>query len=264
MINTNEFLCRLEYEVLKTRSVSELNCIAFADLSLESRAAYAQAMRFLGCESVETTPVATIPVPGSDRVRASKLMLLSLYLETSSPAWSSWMLDRLLEAVMGTPEASVVDLLRALQEVLEEYSCELTWPVRNLIRDMVIKCFSEHRPSYEAADWTWLVLKTIQRTTPAQAYLAYLAIPPEILTTQCAVAILKALDGTPYWSEAMNALEEDLPNSEARILNEIGAEGLRSEIQIGIEQADRGDVAPLDDQATLARVQGHRHTEGVG
>ena len=84
------------------------------------------------------------------------------------------------------------------------------------------------------------------------------------MTTRCAVAILKELDGTPYLSEAVNALEEDLPESEARTLGGIGSEGHRSDIQIGIEQADRGGaIAPLDVEARLAGVQGRRYTEGV-
>jgi quercetin dioxygenase-like cupin family protein len=35
-------------------------------------------------------------------------------------------------------------------------------------------------------------------------------------------------------------------------------EGLREEIQIGLDQAARGEVAPLDVQATLAKVRGRR------
>jgi hypothetical protein len=255
MTNPSDFLNRVEHEILELRTVSKSTCAAFADLPLETRAAYARAMQFLDCESAEMIPGEAVTVPAPDRIRASKLMLLSLYLDTSCPAWSSWMLDRMLDAVMGTPGGSVGDLLHALHEVLEEYSCDLSWPVRNLIRDLVIKSFSEHRASYEAADWTWMVQKTIEHSTPAQAYLALLAIPPEIMQTRCAVAILKALAGTPYREEAVNALENDLSDPGAWVLAEMELEGLRNEIRIGVEQSDHGEVTQLDIEATLARVR---------
>jgi hypothetical protein len=257
MTNPNDFLNRVEHEVLKARAVSESTCAAFADLPLESRAAYGRAMRFLGCQSVGLPASGAVSVPEVDRIRVSRLMLLGLHLDTDDPRWSSWMLDRLLEAVMGTPGGNVGDLLHALQEVLEEYSCDLSWPVRNLIRDLVIKCFSEHGDSYQAADWTWMVRKTIERSTPAQAYLALLAIPPDIMPPRCAVAILKELEGTPYQKEATNALEEDLHDPEARACAEMELEELRKEIRIGIDQADRGEMAPLDIEATLAKVRNH-------
>jgi hypothetical protein len=235
MTDPRDFLQRLEHDIRNIGAVSESTCEAFANLPLESRTAYGRAMRFLGCKSVGVPTSDTVSVPEADRIRASRLMLLKLHLDTSDPRWSSWMLERLLEAVMGTPGASVSDLLHAFQEVLEEYSCDLSWPVRNLVRDLVIKCFSEHRASYEAVDWIWMVQKTIERSTPAQAYLALLAIPPDLMTTRCAVAILKELENTSYREEAMNALEEHLNDPEARVLAEIELEGLRNESRIGIE-----------------------------
>jgi antitoxin ParD1/3/4 len=41
-------------------------------------------------------------------------------------------------------------------------------------------------------------------------------------------------------------------------------EELRKEIRIGIDQADRGEVAPLDIEATLARVRSRRKSPGGG
>jgi antitoxin ParD1/3/4 len=42
-------------------------------------------------------------------------------------------------------------------------------------------------------------------------------------------------------------------------------EDLRKEIRIGIEQADRGEVGPLNVQSTLAKVRSRRkHGEGKG
>jgi len=52
--------------------------------------------------------------------------------------------------------------------------------------------------------------------------------------------------------EALRLLEE------RDTIQSLRMEELRKEIRIGIEQADRGDVGPLDVDATLARVRGRR------
>lgn len=41
-------------------------------------------------------------------------------------------------------------------------------------------------------------------------------------------------------------------------------EELRKEIQVGIDQADRGEVAPLDVQGTLAKVRARRKNRDGG
>jgi len=155
------------------------------------------------------------------------LMLLSFSLDTSAPAWSSWMLDRLLEAVIGTPGGGVGDLFHALHRLLGAYSCNLTEPVRNIIKALVIQCFTQHRASYDATDLNWMVTKTIEGATPAQVYLALHAIPPTIMRPRCSLAILKALASTPYWCEALHTLDEDLTGQEAQaLLAEWLAEGV--------------------------------------
>jgi antitoxin ParD1/3/4 len=52
--------------------------------------------------------------------------------------------------------------------------------------------------------------------------------------------------------EALRLLEE------RDALRAMRFEEVRKEIQIGIDQADRGETAPLDVQATLAKVRGRR------
>lgn len=52
--------------------------------------------------------------------------------------------------------------------------------------------------------------------------------------------------------EALRLLEE------RDRLRAIKFEQLHQEIQVGIEQADRGEVAPLDVQGTLAKVRSRR------
>ncbi len=241
MTNTRDFTQRVEHEVRNSRSLSESACEVFAKLPVETRIAYGSAVRFLGCKSAVWPTTSDVSVSEVDRIHASKLMLLGLYLDTNEPRWSSWMLDRLLQAVISTPGACASDLLHALHEVLEEHSVELTEPVFHLVRQIVVKCFTEHRASYEAADWTWMVRKTIEHATPAQAYLALLALPPDLMP-RCAAAILKELEDTPYRNEA-SWLEEYLGDDDSRRLAEPSA---------------RGEVATPEIDVTLANVRDHR------
>jgi hypothetical protein len=229
MTDPSGFVQHVEGEVLSARAVAKPTCEAFVGLPLQTQIAYARAMRFLGCESVETPPGGAPAVPEEDRIRASRLMLLSLYLDTGTPAWSSWMLDRLAEAVMGTPGGGVGDLLHALHDVLGEYPCDFTEPMRNLIKALVVKSFTEHRSSYETADLRWMVEKTAQHSTPAQAYLVLHAVPPGIMQPKCAVAILRKLASTPYWEEAVKTLSDELNHKEAQgLLKAWFAEGVSS------------------------------------
>jgi hypothetical protein len=260
MTNVEDFLGRVEREIRNSGSVSASTCEAFADLPLESRMAYDKAMRFLGCETPDMPTIRDVSASEVDRVRASRLMLLRFFREPGNPAWSSWLLDGLSEAVMGTPGGSVGDLLYALHEIFGELSVNLTEPVKNLIKDVVVKSFTENRASYETSDFTGVIRKTIAGATPAQAYLALLAIPPSTMPAPCAVAILKGLEGTPYWMEARDTLDEDLQESRSLDLAEWEADGLRKGIGIGLEQDDRGEAAPLDVDAPLARVRGHRES----
>lgn len=218
MTNTDAYLQQVEQELHSTKAVSKPVCEAFAGLPIESRVAYARAMAFVGCETAGVPPDRSGRAGEADRIRAVRLMLLKLGLDSSDPRWSSWMLDRLLEAVTETPGGDVGDLLHALHGLLGEYSCDLTEPVRNITKDLVVQCFTQHRASYDATDLRWMVEKTIEGPSPAQAYLALHAIPPSIMRPRCAVAILKALASTPYWKEAMNTLDEDLNNQETRVL----------------------------------------------
>ena len=226
MTNTNAYLKQVEDDLRKMREVGKGTCEAFAGLAVESQAAYARAMAFVGCERANASPDQPHRADEADRVRAVRLMLLKLGLDSSDPRWSSWLLDRLLEVLMGAPGGGVGDLLHALHELLGEQPRDLTEPMRNIIKDLVVQCFTQHRASYDAADLRWMVEKTMEGPTPAQAYLALHAIPPSITQPRCAMAILKALASTPYWTEAVNTLEEDLNNQEGRaLLREWLAEG---------------------------------------
>src|SRR5258708_22833626 len=100
MTNIDGFWRLVEQELLNKRAVNKSTCEAFSGLHPGRRSAYAKAMSFLGCEVEEIPPQHADAVLETDRIRASRLMLLKLYLDTGEPRWSSWILERLLEAVV--------------------------------------------------------------------------------------------------------------------------------------------------------------------
>ena len=218
MINTDEYAQKVEREICSIRVVSKATCEAFADLPLGDRIAYARAMAFVGCEFGAVPYEHTTASAEAARIRASRLMLLSLYLDTGQPAWSSWMLDRMLEAVVKTPGGNVGDLFHALYGLLGDYSCALSVTVANFLKIVAVGCFTQHRTSYDSTNLGWMVEKVIEGPTLAQAYLALYAIPPGIMQPKCAVSILRSLSGSHYWRDAINTLDEDMESNEARAL----------------------------------------------
>ena len=84
------------------------------------------------------------------------------------------------------------------------------------------------------------------------------------LTPELEQLIHKKVDTGLYLS-ASEVVREALRLLEERDkLQAMKFEELRKEIQIGIGQADQGDVAPLDVQATLAKVRTRRRNGSGG
>jgi hypothetical protein len=142
----------------------------------------------------------------ADRIAAARLMLLKMGLDSGDPRWSSDVLDRVLNAVVETPQGGVGDMISALSGVLGDYSPELTGPVAGLIKDLVVKCFTGYRASYDAVDWKRLVGGLGPQAPTAQLYLALLAVPAQFVTSQLAETIRNALACTPFSAEAASAL----------------------------------------------------------
>jgi hypothetical protein len=141
-----------------------------------------------------------------DRIAAIRLMLLKLGVHGDDPRWSSEVLDCLVTAVIRTPGGSVGDLFRALFGVLGDYRADLSKVTAGFIKDLVINCFTKHRASYEATDWTQITQLLRAGTTPAQLYLALHAIPPQYVSPELAGAIAAGLETTPFHQEALTIL----------------------------------------------------------
>src|SRR6266404_2705986 len=123
MIDKNGFVNQAELELRNTRTISPSTRQAWENLPDGARTAFDRAMGFLGYPRSTTAP----PSPATaeaDRIAAARLMLLKLGLDSADPRWSSDVLDRLLNAVVETPEGGVGDLFWALFGMLGDYAPE--------------------------------------------------------------------------------------------------------------------------------------------
>jgi hypothetical protein len=207
-----------------------------AHLPLPVQLAYARAIAFAGCESAANWQfVPGVATEETDRINAARLMLLKLQTGQCDPRWSSWLLDRMFEAVTDTPGGTIGDLLHALYDVLGDYDCDLTYHVANFIQSVVVGGITRDRLSFQTLNFNWLIQGTLAARTPAQSYLAFLALPPEVLSPHCIVAILKRLQLTPYWEKAFAVMNDDLRNEEGRRL-------VREWLAEGVDPSRAGDV----------------------
>lgn len=206
MTETNDFVRQAELDLHNRRTVGQGTCQGWENLPDGARTAFARALVFLGCPASGTAGTPSPTTSEADRVAAARLMLLKLRLDSDDPRWSSDVLDRLLKAVVETPDGAVGDLFCALFGVLGDYAPELSKPVACLVKELVVKCFTRHQRSYESVDWKQLVESLAGKVTKAQLYLALHAIPPQFVSPQLADAIAKGLESTVFHDEAARAL----------------------------------------------------------
>lgn len=222
MTNTSDFINRVETDLHTTRDrtggavISEATKTAYAGLPPASQSAFRQMMAFMGCEmpaiegSHHTNP--------QDRVNAVILMFLDFQIDTHDPKWSSWRLEKLLEAVLNTPQGEVIDLIRGFDFALEKYRVRLTETVVNLVKDVVILCFTKTRAAYQQANWGWANEELAKGVSPARCYLFLYALPPDTATPASVVAVLRGLADTPYSAHAVDMRSNDLERADVKPL----------------------------------------------
>jgi hypothetical protein len=189
MIDTAALAEHAQHELQTTGVLSAGTCRAYELLPEGARAAYTPALSFLGCPQQAVSEETDVVTSESDRVLASRLMLVKLGLGGGDPRWSSAVLDRLLDGVMQSPSGSVGDLIQALHDLLGDSRVVLSQPVANLIRELVVRCFTGFPASYNAVNWRGFVEKFPGGATKAQLYLAANAVPPTFMSTRLADAI---------------------------------------------------------------------------
>jgi hypothetical protein len=148
----NGFARQAELELRDTRAVSQSTRQAWENLAAAEKLAFDRAMAFLGCLPSATGSTAPPATSEADRIAAARLMLLKLGLDSCDPRWSSDVLDRVLKAVVETPQGGVGDIVSALLGVLGDYSPDLTRPVAFFIKDLVTKSFTSYRASYDSVE----------------------------------------------------------------------------------------------------------------
>lgn len=203
MTDTASFIAQVERDLRTTRAVGGSTCEALRNLPPESRAALTPALAFLGCP-VATEPPA--PTRDEDRLAAVRLMLLKLGADSGDPRWSSLVLEQMVGAAATIPGSTPVELFAALYGLLGEFSAELTQPVANLVRELVVLCYMRFRPAYDAGDWSRFVRAAPGPVTAAQLYLLLHAMPPQHVAPDLAEAIARGLKPTPYRDEALASL----------------------------------------------------------
>src|ERR1700730_715443 len=106
-----------------------------------------------------------------DRLNDVMLRFKKFELDTSDPKWSSYALDRFFEEVTSVPGGSLLDVYQGLDAALKVYSVELTPTVANLIKDLVVQGFTQHRSAYNSMGWGWANEALAQGASAARCYL---------------------------------------------------------------------------------------------
>lgn len=217
MINMKELFQLAEADLKSNRVLGSDTCGKFGELSSAEQAAFKGLITFLGCQLNIISDEPAIPQE-MERVYASRLMLIKMYVDTGDPRWSSWILDQFIEIVLKIPGAKLDDLYKALFQLMGEESCELTDSSANFLKDVTVRCFTAHPESYNSSDFRWMVRAGETGLTPSQAFLCLHILPPAELSPKVVLEILRGMRQTPYWEVALNELEEELQQNKTKQL----------------------------------------------
>jgi hypothetical protein len=124
------------------------------------------------------------------------------------PAWSSRVLEAEVDGILSAPGGGVGDLFQALWTLLEQTNAALDRTLANFIRDIAVLTFTGYRSQYDVADFRWMADRVEAGGTPAQAYLAALALPEELLQ-RSRQAIVKAMRGNEFLEEVTKLVTEE-------------------------------------------------------
>jgi len=161
--------------------------------------------------------------------------LLEFGANSTDPRWSSHLLEELLRTASECDEG-VQAVFKVLFPLLKQPV--LSDELAHLIKDISTIAFTRFRSSYESGSIDWLDAQAQIDLQAPQAYLCMYVIPPDSLTAELAVTILRSLEGAPFWQEALANLEDDLMTSEAKTL-------LRNWLEQGVDPDCSADIERL-------------------
>ena len=202
-------LVSAEHDLRTTGTLSDATCRAFVQADDRSRRPFEAAFEFLGCQ-VAVPSSSAEPMPQADRVEAIRLMLIRLRAHTDDPRWSSHVLDRLFDAALQLPGATIGDILHALFRVFAECSSALSDAQTYFIRELGVRIVGSHRRAYAEEDLSWMASAFTDQAPDASAAQAYLAAYtlPVSLAAQARESILRALRSTRFAEEVRRDLED--------------------------------------------------------
>jgi hypothetical protein len=137
-------------------------------------------------------------------------------LRSHDPKWSSGVLDQLFATVLSKPQATMTDLFRGFDLALKRNAVDLTETVANLVKDTVITGFTKHKKAYGQAEWDWANEELAHGAGAARSYLFLHALPPDRATPASVVSILRGLEGTPRFDEAVATLSDELERPDVK------------------------------------------------
>ncbi len=120
------------------------------------------------------------------------------------PVWSSDWLDRIVQIVLGEPNAKPTDIFRGLWNLLSHTQAPLTEVMTEFQRAIIITTRIRYRTLWTDADFSW-VMTSIKKEdcTAAQAYLSLSLLKEEQLAT-CKEEILGTLKDSEYLEQALH------------------------------------------------------------
>ncbi len=139
-----------------------------------------------------------------------------LDIQTHDPKWSSWVLERLFETVLAQPQATLTDLFRGFDLALKRNTVHLTETVANLVKDVIVTGFTKYRVAYDRVEWDWANDELARGASPARCYFFLHVLPPDKATPTALMSILRGLEGTPRFEEAVATLSDDFDRPEVK------------------------------------------------
>ncbi|MGL4550351.1 MAG: hypothetical protein ACRC33_04125 [Gemmataceae bacterium] len=150
-------------------------------------------------------------------------------LTGSEPAWSSWTLEQLSEATLSRPGVTIADLFRGFDLALKRNGVELTEVVANLVKDVALIGFTRHKAAFALAEWDWANEELAKGVSAPRAYFFLRALPPDRTTPASLLSILRSLEGSARFQEAVHVLEDDFERADVkRELRRWRADGMGS------------------------------------
>ena len=152
-------------------------------------------------------------------------------LPDHDPKWSSSLLETLVTDHLVRKQGSISDLFQGFDLALRRSDPPLSLSVANLIRDVVQVVFLKDQKSYMAADWGWVDQWISPGIKPAQAYLFVQALPANQVRPASLLILLRALEPTAHFDEALHNLADELACPEFQEpLQQWRANGMRPEV----------------------------------